>query len=394
MLHGMIICPDAELGRTLERALAESRMVHTGLVGSYPNPAELDRLIREQEPQVFFLSLERAEEGLRVARSIEEKLPNASLVGVGFDREPNLLLTAMRAGIREFLAPPFEQRDLQEALLRIASLVERTSPAGTNRVYSFLPSKPGVGASTVALHTCLSIARIPDTSVLLADFDLNNGMIGFMLRLNSQYSVIDAVEHAHALDDELWTRLVTRVGNLDVLPTGKLNPGHRIDPAFLQPLVSFARRNYAVVCLDLSGMMEKYSVELMCESARILLISTPEVPALHLAAQKLRYLQSLDLGGRVQVILNRTEKSSVLSETEMHRMLGAPVQLTIPNDYARVHKAMMAGQMVEGSSKLGKRFEELGRSLLEAPEVPQRRNPRFLEFFAVGTSQDFSAVER
>jgi len=394
MLHGMIICPDADLGRTLERALAESRMVHTGLVGRYPDPAELDHLIRQQEPQVFFLSLESPEEGLRVARSVEEKSPSASLVGVGRSGDPELLLTAMRAGIREFLAPPFEQRGLREALLRVASLVERTAPAGTNRVYSFLPSKPGVGASTVALHTCLYMARTPDTSVLLADFDLNNGMIGFMLRLNSEYSVIDAVEHAHELDDELWTRLVSRVRDLDVLPTGRLNPGHRIDPAFLQPLLSFARRNYDVICVDLSGMMEKYSLELMCESARILLISTPEVPALHLAAQKLRYLHSLELGSRVQIILNRAQKYSVLSETEMQRMLGAPVQLSIPNDYARVHKAMMAGQMVEGSSKLGKRFEELGRSLLEAPEVVERRKPRFLEFFSVGTAESCSAVER
>jgi len=49
---------------------------------------------------------------------------------------------------------------------------------------------------------------------------------------------------------------------------------------------------------------------------------------------------------------------------------------------------------VEGSSKLGKRFEELGRSLLEAPEVVERRKPRFLEFFSVGTAESCSAVER
>ncbi len=394
MLRGVIVCPDPELAAALERALVETRLVHAVRVCSYPNPVELERLVRQHDPQVFFLDLEATEEGLRLVRAIEEKAPAAAVVAMGRSREPDLLVAAMRAGIREFLSPPFDDGSMREALFRIANLVERGSPAGTNRVYAFLPSKPGVGASTVALHTCLAMSHVPETSVLLADFDLNNGMIGFMLRLNSQYSVVDAVERAYELDDELWTRLVSVVGRLDVLPSGRLNPGHRIDSAYLQPLLSFARRNYGVVCVDLSGMMEKYSLELMHEAARILLVCTPEVPALHLAAQKLRFLHSLELGNRVQVLLNRAQKYSVLSEAEMERMLGVPVHMAIPNDYARLHKAMMSGQMVDASCKLGKRLEELARSLLEVPEPVEHRKPRFLQYFSMGSAAGLSTVEQ
>jgi hypothetical protein len=57
--------------------------------------------------------------------------------------------------------------------------------------------------------------------------------------------------------------------------------------------------------------------------------------------------------------------------------------MTIPNDYARVHAALMAGQTVAPSSGLGKRFEELAKSLSSrtAP-VPRRR--RFLDYFSAG----------
>jgi pilus assembly protein CpaE len=394
MLRGIVLCPDEELAGALDQALLATRMVRAVRASYNPSPAELERLIRQHDPQVFFLSLESPGESLRLLRTVEEQAPNAAVVAVGRTRDPELLLTIMRAGIREFLSPPFEESTLREALMRVASHVERASPGGTNKVYAFLPSKPGVGASTVALHTCLAMTRVPQTSVLLADFDLNNGMIGFMLRLNSQYSVVDAVEHAYELDEELWSRLVSSADTLDVLPAGRLNPGHRIDPAYLQPLMNFARRNYSVVGVDLSGMMEKFSLDLMREASRILLVCTPEVPALHLAAQKLRYLHSLELGSRVQILLNRAEKYSVLSDAEMERMLSAPVQMTLPNDYARLHKAMMAGQMVETSSKLGKRFEELARSLLESAEVVERKKPRFLEYFAVGTAEDCSPAGR
>jgi pilus assembly protein CpaE len=385
MLRGFIICPDAELAAALEQALAETRMVRTSRGSYYPDTADLARVLRQQEPQVVFLSLESLEEGHRLIRSFEERAPGVPVVGVGLSRDSDTLLAIMRAGVREYLSPPFELKSVREALVRVTSLVERTFPSGTNNVYAFLPSKPGVGASTVALHTCLAVSRWPETGLLLADFDLANGMLGFMLRLNTQYSVVDAVEHAHELDEELWNRLVTKVGSLHVLTAGRLNPGHRIDPAYLQPLMGFARRNYDVVAVDLSGMMERFSIELMSETSRVFLVCTPEIPSLHLASQKLRYLNSLELGGRVEVVMNRAEKSQVLSDAEMERLLGAPVRWTIPNDYARVHKAMMAGQMVEPGSKLGKAFEELARSLAAETPTVERKKPRFLEFFSVGS---------
>jgi pilus assembly protein CpaE len=394
MLRGIIVCPDEELGASLEHALVEIRLASVVRTTRYPSPLEVERLIREHRPQIVFLGLESPERCLNVALSMEEKAPDVPVAVVGRSWDPAMLLSMMRAGVREFVAPPFEEKSLREAVLRIMNLLGRQSSTGTSRLYSFLPSKPGVGASTVALNTCLALARVPEISVLLADFDLNCGMIGFMLKLNSQYSVIDAVEHAHELDEELWTRLISCAGKLDVLPAGMLNPGHRIDPTYLHPLMNFVRRSYDVVCVDLSGMMEKYSIDLLHESGRILLVTTPEVPALHLAAQKLGYLRSLDLASRVQVILNRMEKYSVLSKEEMERMLGAPVQMIIPNDYDRVHQALMAGQPVEPSSKLGKRFEELARMLLESPEVVTGRKRRFLEYFSVGTTGSTSIVEK
>lgn len=393
MLHGVIVCPNADLAAALEQALTESRMVRITRASYYPNPADLARILRQQEPQVIFLSFESDEASQSLLRTVEERAPNIALVAVGHSRDPDTLMAVMRAGIREYLSPPFEPDKVKETLVRVSSLLERNLPTGTNKVYSFLPAKPGVGASTVALHTSLSMARLPQTSVLLADFDLNNGMIGFMLRLNPQHSVIEAVEHAHEMDDELWSRLVTSTGQLDVLASGRFVPGHRIDASYLQPLMGFLRRNYGVVCVDLSGMMERFSVELMHESSRILLVCTPEVPALHLAAQKLRYLNGLELGGRVQVILNRAGKHSVLSDAEMQKLLGAPVYLTLPNDYACVHRAMLAGKGVEPASKLGKAFEVLARSLAEDAAPVQRKRARFLEYFSLG-GENYSLAQR
>ncbi|PYT23108.1 MAG: hypothetical protein DMG58_28740 [Acidobacteria bacterium] len=72
----------------------------------------------------------------------------------------------------------------------------------------------------------MMLAQLPDTKTLLADFDLNCGMIAFMPQMDSQYSIMSAVENAHQMDENLWEKLVKSFGQL---PAGKLVPGSRIE---------------------------------------------------------------------------------------------------------------------------------------------------------------------
>ena len=51
-------------------------------------------------------------------------------------------------------------------------------------------------------------------------------MIAFMPQMDSQYSIMSAVENAHQMDENLWEKLVKSFGQL---PAGKLVPGSRIE---------------------------------------------------------------------------------------------------------------------------------------------------------------------
>ena len=194
---------------------------------------------------------------------------------------------------------------------------------------------------------------MPKTEVLLADFDMNCGMQRFMLKLDSVHSIVEAVEHASELDENLWPQVVVNLGSLDVLHAGKMNPGFRAEPAQIRYLLEFARRNYRAICIDLSGNMEKYSIEIMHESKRIFLVCTPEVPSLHLAREKYLYLQSMDLGDRVNVLLNRTQKRNVISPAQVESLLGLPVHMAFANEYKGVHQALTEARHVDPASELG-----------------------------------------
>ncbi|MGC4052268.1 MAG: hypothetical protein QM757_23290 [Paludibaculum sp.] len=68
------------------------------------------------------------------------------------------------------------------------------------------------------------------------------------------------------------------VGQMDVLHSGRLNPDFRIESSQVRNLLEFARRHYRAICVDLSGNLERYSLEIMHEAKRIFLVVTPEIP--------------------------------------------------------------------------------------------------------------------
>ena len=71
------------------------------------------------------------------------------------------------------------------------------------------------------------------------------------------------------------------------------------------------RRYYRLVAVDLSGNMERYSIEIMEQSRRIFLVTTAELSSLHLARERLNYLKILDLGDRIELVINRSHKQSL-----------------------------------------------------------------------------------
>ncbi len=390
MLRGIVICPDIDLSERFQQLLAEMGLVNvTRVLDRYPNGLELLRYLRAHAPQVIFLSSESMTRAIEVVREVERNTPGVQIVALGRKCDQQVLLELMRAGIREYASLPFDRQGIKESLLRLEGVLEAKPPSieSTDNVFAFLPSKAGVGTSTIALNASVALARQPHSRTLLSDFDLNSGMMRFMLKLENTYGVADAAGHALVMDESLWPQMVTSVDKLDVLHAGRLNPDFRIEPTQIRHLMEFMRRNYQALCFDLSGNLEKYSLEIMHEAKKIFLVCTPEIPSLHLAREKYLYLKHLDLQDRICVLLNRCQKRPIITPQQIEDLLGLPVQMTFPNDYVGVHRALTLGKGVEAGSELGKQFSLLAQSMTEKPQTPVESKKRFLEYFSVVSPQ-------
>ena len=242
MLQCIVICPDQELAARLETAITATGEVSIGrTLHSYPNSIDLVRLVRAQAPQIVFLSFESLDRALELVRFLESEASGLQIIAVHRIMDQKVLRETMRSGVREFVADPFDRQSILDALRTVHDLIQRKPPTieTTNEIFAFLPSKAGAGTSTLALNVSAAMARRPGMQVLLSDFDLNSGMMRFMLKLQNEYSVIDAAENALRIDEHLWPQLVTSIGMMDVLHAGRINPNLRIETAQIRALRGF-----------------------------------------------------------------------------------------------------------------------------------------------------------
>lgn len=386
MLSTVIIGADPETAAHSDLAFQESgRFGLLRAVNSYPESMQLERLLRAHGPHVVFLCVDRLQDALRIRTQIHEVVKGVPIVAFGKDSAQQTLIELMKVGVREFMVLPFDHLALRELADRLEGVIDGNPPSfdTTDLTFAFLPAKPGVGTSTLALNISTAMSR--HRKVFLADFDLNSGLIAFMLKIGAEYSLEDAALKSAEIDENIWPKLVTAVGDLDVLPSGRSNPGFRIDPVQIHNLISFARRQYGAICTDLSGNLEKYSVELMQESKRIFLVTTSEIPPLHLARQRCDFLRSIDLADRIRVLLNRYNRRSGVGISQIEELLGVPVFDTLPNDYRSVHESLVAGKPVNPSTLLGEACARVAKRVLKEDEgdAPMRKKKGFLEHFNV-----------
>lgn len=401
-MRTIIAVPDQALNHDLVTALAEFPEIEiVRQVAHYLEPDDFLRIIRARKPDFVFLSTEDFPKFQALAAVIDDRMPGLPVIGVGGEASPvELIPKLMHLGVRELLASPITHEKLGETIASIArQLAKHPSPVvRLGDLYAFFPAKPGVGASTITVSTSCALADELHVCTLMLDCDLMAGVTKFLLKLGPSSSIVNALEHADTLDEDLWSQMVGHWDGLEVLHAGELAPPATLTAASLEVVLGFARAQYDTICADLASSLDPFTVQIMREARRIFMVTTPELVPLYLAADRLKHLKDLGLADKVSLLLNRKSPAHRgLSDPEAAQLVGLPIALQFCNDYPGVQGAILDGVPVSQSSCLGRSVMTLAQSL--APVVSQKDAPpahqrKFLEFFHIPSARDHETVWR
>jgi pilus assembly protein CpaE len=303
------------------------------------------------------------------------------VIAMNDSAEPAAILKAMRSGAAEFVYPPFES-GFSEAFNRVLldCLKKQPAPdAGLGHIIGFVSAKGGCGATTLACHAADYLHRIHRKNTLLADLDLYSGMAGLLLQITPHYSLADAIQNLHRLDLTLWKAMVSATpAGLDVIPAPA--PPYDLGPASrkLSHLLRFWRSQYEVTVVDFGHGFTPLLVDLVEWIDVLAVVSTNEVPALRQAKLILQGMAQRNYGARrVRLVVNRMPKRPEIQVPELERILGFPIQATLPNDYKSLAEAYAQPRLVDSTSFLGAHMAELAAVLAGIPSASPKKHRRF-----------------
>jgi pilus assembly protein CpaE len=289
--------------------------------------------------------------------------------------ESEAILAALRAGAAEFLYPPFHE-SLKTALERLAVRREQETSNGkaNGKIIAFLSAKGGCGATTVACHVALELLNHSAGKILPADLDLQSGLIGFLLKSKSPYSMADAANNIQRLDKSYWNALVSNgIPRLEIIAAPEAPSSKNIEPARAVQVLAFARTQYEWIVLDLGRNLTPFTLPMLEMADQAFLVATNEIPALHEAKRIVQTLLAAGYArGNLHLILNRMPKHSEITTQELEAMLGTPIYATLPGDYQALQETYANGRLLDSKSVLGKHFSRLAAKIAGVTEPKKK----------------------
>ncbi|MCU0735964.1 MAG: P-loop NTPase [Methylotetracoccus sp.] len=378
-ITAFMICPSRELAQQFQGTLASTRLFQVlAEMKSYPPAQTLEIRLRQLKPDVILLDLASdLDAACQVIEFVAPVRPEVHVIGLHLQPDSEAIIRSLRVGASEFLAAPFDARSQQEAVARIRKLrqPEAAGEPEMGKIVAFASAKPGSGASTLATQTAFAVRKLSGKRVLLMDLDLMGGTIGFYLKLNHAHSLLDALDHAGGLTPAAWSGLTVNSGGVDILPAPESPYSDPIDTARLQEVLHYARLMYDWTILDLPSIFHKISLLAAPEVDHTYLVSTSELPSLHLARKAVSLMNQLGFTKeQFQVVINRVNRRDGISSSDMEKIFNCPVHASFPNDYFSLHRVVTLGQPLGNDCELGRAIEGLAGKLAGvAPEDKRRR---------------------
>lgn len=344
-----LITPDVDFDGRLRQAVAGGLQggVQTFFTSLLPaDPNDLFAALDQEHPEVLILGPEvPVEEALRLATVMNVRFPELSVI-LASQPDPDFVLQAMRAGIRDILSPdadPAQIRVLLERASQQFASRHRVQAAPlmteTNRglVIGVFSPKGGVGKTTIATNIAIGLGKIAPMSVVIVDLDLQFGDVASALYLDPQHTVTDAVSPAASQDSLVLKAFLTvHPGSIYAVcaPPTPVD-ADEITPEQVSRLLEQLSEQFQYVVVDTAPGLPEIGLAAMEQCTDVVWVSGMDIPSVRGLRSGLDVLRQLDILPETRhVVLNMADSKLGLTVQDLESTIGAPVDVSIPRSRA------------------------------------------------------------
>lgn len=289
-----------------------------------------------------------------LAKQLTSTRPELALVAVGNSAAADSVLSALRAGVRDFI-------DLSNAHLEAAAIVQKAlasghppaashSPTSRGKLVVLLGARAGVGTSCAAVNLALLAQRAygAERKTLLLDFGIPVADASLYLGQKKEFDLLQAINSLNRIDETFIASAFARHSSgFTLLPMpSQAERMREIAYSDVMSLLDVMRGFFPLQLADLGGCSDPDFVAAMVRNAdEVILVSDPSVGAIVSARTLLQALAERGvIVSKLQLLLSKHDEALALTAADVAKRLGIQPMGELPHCHVPMLQAINQGR--------------------------------------------------
>lgn len=317
----------------------------------------------ESQPALIILDVMMpAMDGYEVAAKLRNHPATESIPIMMFTAKAavNDRIAGFQAGADDYVTKPAHPRELTS---RVESLLERraheASGLETSHLIGFLPSKGGIGTSTLTLNTAVELRRMHgDLKSILVELQEGGGTLAMQLGLEEtldngrRLSSLIRKPLFNITQGRLRDYVVRHESGVHALFTTSkpAGIGPRLQPGHVRTILRYLGADYDYLLLDLPSYLDAACREALSVCKLIVMTVEPTPTGISLAKMRLQALDETGIGSQKArvVLIHRVPAMGTLSRNMVEQSLQREMIAGIPPAADLAYESLSNGRpMVE-----------------------------------------------
>lgn len=352
MLSILIISPSEDFRNNLRETLGTSEDIEIRAEISRFFSTVDSRLfneIRTMEADIVIVDASPdKEQAIHTVENILDISRQSHIFVSGDNSDADLILRAMRAGAKEFLATPVENNDLFNAIERVyknSSNPDRERRQ-FGRLFTFFSVKGGTGSTVISTNFAVNLIHETKKSTILVDLDLQLGSVSLFLGMKPAFNIVDVADNIDRMDPAMFQGFIQKHSSgLDVLTApDSLDKVETVGMAQVAQILEYLKNTYKYVVVDTSNSFDSPTVEALDQSSTIFLISNTDISSLRNTQHCFSIFKRLGYSReKLSLIINRFHQDSEIHPKDIEKILNFPIYCRFPNDWKSIINSINSG---------------------------------------------------
>ena len=358
------------------------------IVAEIDEPALLSRALDQFPAEALLVHLDPNPAGMMdvVAPLIESHKDQIAAIAMTEDRDAELVMRAMRAGMREFLWKPFPPEQIADVLDRVAT-ESAESGRRLGRLVTVVGTGGGMGATQLVTNLAVEFAQLEEWAggngsskhprVAAVDLDFRFGQVAMQLDVQPAYTIAELCETAEQIDAQMIGRAMHKhpTGVHVLARPNDFEQADVISASQTAGALAALQEHYDFVVVDMPARFDPTARAVYDMADAYLLIIQLQVPSVRTADRILHELVNTGYATeRIKVVCNRFgREAGYLEPTDVESTLKRKISFMLPDDWKTSAAAVNMGAPLltnAPKSKLRMAYREIACALSQEMHTP------------------------